>query len=103
MKNADAAWLAGLLEGEGCFDWNGSSNRYPRIRVEMRDEDVVQRVKALCGGGGAVRRVERRQGHHTTFRFQLCDRERLKIVLTAILPYMGNRRSEKIQELLEAI
>ena len=31
-------WLAGLLEGEGCF----SFDRRPVIQVQMTDEDVVR-------------------------------------------------------------
>ena len=48
-------WLAGYLEGEGCF-YYGGSRKYPtlRITVESTDLDVISRVasmfnRAICG------------------------------------------------------
>lgn len=47
MKHTDLLWLAGLLEGEGCF--NIRSDNRVRIAVEMTDKDVVERVAKLFG------------------------------------------------------
>jgi len=40
----DVVWLAGLLEGEGCFSLNTFSGFRPQARVDlgMCDEDVVR-------------------------------------------------------------
>ena len=44
------AWLAGLLEGEGCFTINWNAGRgYPVIYVTMCDQDVVDRAGAMLG------------------------------------------------------
>ena len=45
IKVADIQWLAGLLEGEGCF--LTSSNTTPVIVLCMTDKDVVERAAAL--------------------------------------------------------
>ncbi len=37
MTDLDIAWLAGLLEGEGSFWFNGS----PRVKVAMTDQDIM--------------------------------------------------------------
>lgn len=101
MTNEEAAWLAGILEGEGCFDFNnGNNHQYPRIRIEMRDKDVIERVAVLCGGNGRVRETTRIEKHHNTFKFQVCQKDRVQEVLAAIRPWMSERRGEKIDSML---
>lgn len=48
----DVVWLAGLMEGEGCFTmgWNRKSGKMqPRIQLQMTDLDVVQRASRAPG------------------------------------------------------
>ena len=45
MKVRDLGWLAGLLEGEGCFRLN--RGKYPVIALAMTDEDVVVKAAIL--------------------------------------------------------
>lgn len=103
MNEIDAAWLAGILEGEGCFDvWKATDHakKYARIRIEMTDEDVIQRVKAIVGGGGGVRRVEpRKSTHQVTFQYQVVKQPEVAAVLDAIHPWMSTRRAARIVEL----
>ncbi|KKK84081.1 hypothetical protein LCGC14_2786950 [marine sediment metagenome] len=47
MKLTDIAWLAGLLEGEGCFRLN--RGKYPTITLSMCDGDIVVRAATLMG------------------------------------------------------
>lgn len=52
---ADIAWLAGLLEGEGCFRVSRSDPRPGRgpvigVVLKMTDRDVVERAARLMGG-----------------------------------------------------
>lgn len=66
MSDVDAAWLAGLIEGEGCIRLQvatvlDSRSRRPvdrvtlSISVGMKDRAVVSRVHSLCGGHIHVR------------------------------------------------
>ena len=44
MKSTELYWLAGLLEGEGCFTPIRESRRgviIPRIQLCMNDKDVI--------------------------------------------------------------
>ena len=43
----EAAWLAGIFEGEGCFSRAGSSGQ--NARLTMTDEDTVRRFAAMLG------------------------------------------------------
>ena len=44
-KTKDIIWLAGLLEGEGCFRL--SDGKYPAIIVNMTDEDIIVKVSDI--------------------------------------------------------
>lgn len=101
ISAAEAAWLAGILEGEACFDFAGDG-KYPRIRIEMKDEDVIQRVKDLCQGGGEIRRNQRANVNHSdTYAFAVYERSQVKAVLETIMPWLGRRRAARAEELLD--
>jgi hypothetical protein len=90
---AQRAWLAGLLEGEGSFHCRGGC---PRIALEMTDEDVVARYASIIGAG-YQRRLPTEARHKVSY---ICSAygDRATLIMRDILPYMGERRSTKIQE-----
>ncbi len=94
----NVAWLAGLLEGEGCFDLKGRS---PRIQLRMTDKDVMDRAATLTGGkvNGPY---DQKGGTKSIYQMQLLRKELVRPVLEAILPFMGERRADKIEQLLTA-
>jgi len=47
MRQIDIIWLAGLLEGEGCFNVRPEKNDQARVSVEMTDKDIIERVSRL--------------------------------------------------------
>lgn len=100
MTKEETAWLAGLLEGEACFDYIKDNKDYPRIRIEMADEDIIRRVRSLIGGR-LYERVGKKKEHSKTFRLTLCEREAVNSVLKAVLPWLGERRRKKVQEQLD--
>lgn len=54
MEKHEIIWLAGLLEGEGCFNYR-ADRKQARISVEMTDQDVLERVAGLFGTKVSVR------------------------------------------------
>lgn len=94
MDRADAAWLAGLLDGEGCFD---APRNNPRIRVKMSDHDVVMRAAALMGASVHMEAV--RADHHLPLMVGQITGERAVSVMRAILPWLGARRSQRCTDL----
>lgn len=94
----DFFWMVGLLEGEGCFAWSSSGRKFwPKIQISMTDEDVIFRFARL---------VNRKY-------FKLASKPERKDCYTCsitgtpaaefmekLLPHMGNRRQEKIREVL---
>ena len=44
-KEADLAWAAGLIEGEGCFTVHGK--KHPYFLLDMCDKDVLEKFKSI--------------------------------------------------------
>lgn len=68
------------------------------ISVEMKDEDIIKRIADLWG----VRYhacTPRKEHHSTTYKVHIRG-ERARDIMAQILPYMGQRRGEKIREIL---
>lgn len=94
LDRSDAAYLGGLLDGEGCFD---APRGNPRVRVAMTDLDVVLRAADLMGAKTHIG-VDKRDGHADTLVAQITG-DRAIEVMRAVLPWMGSRRSAKIAEI----
>ena len=93
MDRADAAWLAGLLDGEGCFDAPRSN---PRIRVKMSDHDVVLRAANLMGASTYYENIP---GRKSLLVAQITGARAVE-VMREILPQLGSRRSQKVSDLI---
>jgi hypothetical protein len=87
-----AAWLAGLLEGEGSFSLSG--HKQPNIKVEMTDEDVVRRAAALLGSRNISRRISN-QGYKDSFIVRIAG-QRAADWMVVLHPIMGIRRQSQI-------
>lgn len=101
----EIAWLAGILEGEGCFTnsfQNGNDYSTPRLQLSMTDKDVVEKAAVLLQS--KVTSTDwRTKGDKAVFRTTLARRDDLKMILENIYPHMGQRRQNKIDELLQVL
>ncbi len=97
ISTKDIAWLAGLLEGEGCFRIRDGRTT-PLILLGMTDSDVVDRAAALLGSHD-LHVYESPVGHKTQFRLRVGGRKAAAWMMT-IYPLMGERRQAKIRETL---
>lgn len=91
----DAAWAAGLFEGEGCID---SPNGRPRLQLNTTDEDVARRFQAIVGGkvwGPYTTGTHKPYWHWGVNRLdQVLD------IAEMFFPYLGDRRLGKFVEVL---
>lgn len=97
MNDLDLGWLAGFLEGEGCFFM--SPTKSPGIKVCSTDLDVLQRAAALmerpvCGP------YQDKRGNKPRWEVNLYGAPCLK-VMEMLLPHMGVRRSHTILGVIE--
>jgi len=103
LSDFELGWLAGILEGEGCFDL--STNRTPRVRVSMTDEDIVLRVSILFTRiTGCYHQVfvhtpkgqgERRKAHQQAYTVAAYGSNAVKVIKKTV-KYMGARRRQRM-------
>ncbi len=100
-RDRQVAWLAGLLEGEGSFMHPAPSRpRSPVVSLSMTDQDVVERAASILGVS-ACRTAPRSSTGRAVWCVQARGR-RAVATMMAVDPYMGERRSLRIEEVLAA-
>lgn len=92
------AWVAGILEGEGCFDVH--KGVYPRIRVKMGDKDVIDRISKLWKCRTAERK-DNRPRCSCMYEASVTGDRALQW-MRSIFALMGERRRAKILEIMQA-
>jgi hypothetical protein len=97
----DDRWLAGLLEGEGCFTVD--KNNRVAIHLTMTDEDVILSACRIAGVGNVRGPYKWGDSRQQVWRWTVGNYEDVEVLLNRILPFMHYRRKEKIKELLSAI
>lgn len=100
MTPEEIAWVAGILEGEGCFHVKRNWYNQPSITVDMTDEDILLRLAKFTEIGrvyGPYEGVNKPKWHWKVQRINDCI-----ALCNAVLPWMGERRTEQINSLLEA-
>jgi hypothetical protein len=103
MTAEEIQWLAGLLDGEGCWYADGRPGRLgcsPRLELHMSDLDVVTRAAALAGGNVLPYHV--RYNKATGRKPTWCVRvpaKNIPTVTLAVSPWLSDRRRAKCTEL----
>lgn len=100
LSDVDAAWLAGLFEGEGCI--HITKKRYVRLSIKMTDRDVLERVAALTTGR-TLGAYDRPGYNKTLYDWGVSWRPDVEELLNTMLPWFGERRRAKALEALEAL
>jgi hypothetical protein len=108
ISQAEIAWLAGLLEGEGCFSSVARQGNYPKITLNMTDLDIVQRVADMW----EVKVWFPEPGSKSYMKPKIDGTPR-KLLYTTVIggvraakwmrlvyPWMGERRRQKIDEVI---
>lgn len=94
-------WLAGLIEGEGCFDMHyRGTNRigYLRLRLAVTDRDVLEHASKILNCKIVIQPA-RNEKCKEVYTITLHNKEAVGWMLT-LYSLMGIRRKEKIRELL---
>lgn len=100
MKDTEAAWLAGILDGEGFIGvvcakrGRGSEKRYykPTIIVSMTHEETISRIVELVGGRVYKKpRPKDRPNSKQAYDWH-CPKSVMSEFLCAIQPYSVTKR-----------
>jgi hypothetical protein len=98
----DLMWLAGLLEGEGCFTLSrGEANSYPVISLKLCDRDIVERAARQLGAG-EIRRIEPEREEWSVTYHTSIGGHRAAGWMRRLRPLMGRRRAAAIDLALAA-
>ena len=100
MNIANKFWLAGILEGEGCF-LKQTKNTRICISVQMTDEDVVARVANILNS--SLMKVKSKNPKHKDSYVTRVYAKNAESVMREIFPLMGIRRKDQIQKALDSI
>jgi hypothetical protein len=105
VSTRDLDWLAGLLEGEGCFGAYPQKSRLgPRLIIElgMTDKDVVERAANILGSSVYAQQKSKSMGPNTkTYYRARVKHRRAAAWMKMLYPLMGKRRKDKIQKALQ--
>ena len=103
MTDPRIAWAAGLFEGEGCITWKTRRGKpYPYVKMNMTDQDVMQKFCDIFGLSLHLRL--RGQDHwKDQWYFETGAKHKVRELLTAMIPFFGERRAYKALNTLDLI
>lgn len=114
----ELAWISGIWEGEGCWEYKKARDRYNgkngktyiqraemRMSIQMSDEDVVNRVAKIMDNRSVTFThvpSKKAKGWKPLYTFSI--RGKAAVLWTNLMkPYLGERRTEKIEMIYENI
>lgn len=98
------AWAAGLFEGEGCLCFSKKGAAF--CAVAMTDEDVVRAFSSVIGFGNVngpysnARGFKCKKRKKPIWRWSAHGFESLQRLCDMFSPYLGQRRSARLREIL---
>jgi hypothetical protein len=95
----DAAWVAGLFEGEGTIV--RGKHYAPAVTISMTDEDVVRRIGDVLGFGTVFGPYDNGpRGDKPVWKWSASTFEQTQAFIALIWPWLGGRRRQRATELL---
>ncbi len=96
----ELAWLGGLLEGEASFM---SRRGCPKIGLQMTDLDTVERAAAILGVsvGAFSRKPKGKATYKPVWHLAVHGVRAISWMMT-LYQFLGERRQEKVREILTA-
>lgn len=101
ISEVEAAWLAGLIEGEGTFFCSQRRDRrYPVIAVGMTDEDVIRKAHMIAGVGTIQVTSIRGLMKKMRFTWKVGRTADVFALARLLRPHMGIRRTGQLDDML---
>jgi hypothetical protein len=98
ISTAETAWVAGILEGEGCWTVSRSTQGRWWVAVRMTDEDVILKLQRLTGVG-RISPARGRPEHKMAWAWQVSVQSHREWLTLKVWPWLGMRRRARIREL----
>jgi hypothetical protein len=103
---SDFAWAIGLYEGEGTVGIYGSGSgrtRRARMSIGMVDRDVVEKFHSIVKVGRVILKKSNHPDHQDVWHWQIGKREQILDLLLKIIPFLGHRRQDQAQIVIDEI
>lgn len=92
LSDIDAAWLAALVDGEGCIAWPRRHLLHSvRLDIVNSNEDLIARVREITGTGN-VQLSSRQKEHHSQVLIWHAYGDNARFLLHQMLPFLINKR-----------
>jgi hypothetical protein len=93
IDNLTAAYLGGIIDGEGCFTVSTPPGLIPKLSIAQQNRPFLEWLQIIVGGGYITKHND---------RIEICNKQ-LREFLPAVLPYIRIKRSqaELLMELCE--
>lgn len=105
MADAHMAWAAGLFEGNGAIT---VCRGRVRLSLKMTDEETVLRFHKTVGAGKVYGPYRNRTGEkdgyaRSDYWMWLAEGAEARRVAAAISPWLGSRRLDRIDEVMNGV
>ena len=103
LSAAEAAWLAGLIDGDGSISLtrrHRNENRQLEISVANTDLNLLQIVKTLVGLGRITRKRIVSEQHTPGGAYLISNRQALSL-LVQLLPYLRTYKARRARLVVE--
>lgn len=100
MLETDKAWLAGIIDGEGCISIFARANFFvPSVKIANTNELLINNCKRILEIGGieyCVRFNDRgnRKNAKPSWELSLESRPRVIAVLNMVYPYLVSKKAQ---------
>jgi len=98
MQDREAAYLAGIIDGEGTITltrMHRKENRRPCITIASTDKELLLFVQTLSGGTLANKRNYKPKKHKDSFTLNIKKKESVLMILQAISKYLRVDKKRK--------
>lgn len=101
LTQTEIAWVAGFLEGDGCFRCYNYQKSIQASQAEPRI-DLLKKLQEYFGGK-IYEDPRKKKTHKRIFSWRLFGKENIIYVIQLILPFMISKdKKEKAQKLLNS-
>lgn len=103
MNSIDAAWVAGIIEGEGSLSIVKADGK-ARVAVCMTDGDVVKALQQKTGMGIVYGPYQKSNFSNKDFwQWTVQKRRDVRLVINEVLPFLYERRTLQALACLDAL
>jgi hypothetical protein len=96
MKQIDIAYLAGLIDGEGCIGVRVNKHGYVSnsLQITMTRLEPLMWSKTTTGFGEIYYKKEKRKNRKDVYQWSVSNSEEIRILLQQLIPFLKVKKSE---------